>query len=103
MTDEQRTYQIVAVRMHDLDQTRMCMVEEIWRCSIGRKRKAGAKPSEAEIPAAQCRWLRLVELEKMSATTYQATATSPSFVVDPVGEEANVLYHVPAEVEDSSP
>ncbi|CAE7705718.1 unnamed protein product [Symbiodinium sp. KB8] len=97
-----RSYQIVACRLHQLGEVKLAMIEQVWRGSIGRKSKAGSKPCEAEVPAAACRWVHLVELQKLTSVTYQATSLSPSWCMDPLSCDAAIFYGVPVETVDEN-
>ncbi|CAE6957706.1 unnamed protein product [Symbiodinium sp. CCMP2592] len=94
----QRRYQVLGLRLHQVGETRLGLVEQVFRGSIGRKKRAGAKPAESMLPARQCVRLHILLLSKLSSTSYQATALSEAWVVDPFDEEAPLLYQVPAEI-----
>ncbi|CAE7556842.1 unnamed protein product [Symbiodinium sp. CCMP2456] len=95
----QRRYQVLGLRLHPVGETQLGLVEQVFRGSIGRKKRAAAKPAESVLPARQCVRLHILLLSKLlSSISYQATALSDAWIVDPFDEEAPLLYQVPAEI-----
>ena len=76
-------------------------MEELWRGSIARKGKEGAKPCDMELPAKATRWLHVSILEKLGKTSCQCTCLSESMVVDPLSTSRKmVMYQIPADIDE---